>query len=209
MQFRNALIVVAIVAASGPPAAAQPAAESHVQWIRDHALSIRSVTAGSGFEDLQPLKKVIGDARIVSLGESTHGSREIFQMKHRLLEFLVAEMGFTIFSIEANMPEAWRLNDYVLRGEGDPKRLIAGMSFWTWNTREVGEMVDWMRQFNASGRGRAEFTGFDMQTPDVAMEVVLRFLKRGDAEQHATARDAYARAAKATHVAAGEFGVAT
>ena len=50
-----------------------------------------------------------------SLGEATHGSREFFQLKHRMLEFLATEMGFTIFSIEANMPEAYKLNDFVLR----------------------------------------------------------------------------------------------
>ncbi|HYN07815.1 MAG TPA: hypothetical protein VES67_10525 [Vicinamibacterales bacterium] len=74
--------------------------------------------AGRGFADLQPLKTISGDARIVSLGEATHGTREFFQLKHRILEFLATEMGFTIFSIEANMPEAYRLNDYVLTGAG-------------------------------------------------------------------------------------------
>jgi erythromycin esterase-like protein len=59
-----------------------------------------------------------------------HGSREFFQLKHRMLEFLATQMGFTIFSIEANMPEAYKLNDYILRGEGDPAKLIKGMYFW-------------------------------------------------------------------------------
>ena len=78
---------------------------------------------------MQPLKKIVGDARVVSLGEATHGSREFFQFKHRMLEFLATEKGFTIFSIEANMPEAYRLNDYVLNGKGDPAALIKGMYF--------------------------------------------------------------------------------
>ena len=127
---------------------------------------------------MQPLKKTIGDARIVSLGEATHGSREIFQLKHRMLEFLATEMGFTIFSIEANMPEAYRLNDYVLNGTGDPAQLLRGMYFWTWDTEEVLEMIRWMREFNRSGRGRVEFTGFDMQTPTVAAEIVRGFAPR-------------------------------
>ena len=82
--------------------------------------------AGHGFADLQPLKAVIGDARIVALGEGTHGTREFFRMKHRLTEFLAAEMGFTLFAIEANMPEAYRINEYVLTGKGDPKELLRG-----------------------------------------------------------------------------------
>ncbi len=63
------------------------------------------VLAKTGEHDLE--------RRIVSLGESTHGSREIFQMKHRMLEFLVTEMGFSIFSIEASMPESYAVGDYV------------------------------------------------------------------------------------------------
>ncbi len=58
-------------------------------------------------------------------------------MKHRLLEYLAANQGLTVFSIEANLPEAYRLNDYVLNGNGDPRALLRGMYFWTWNTQEV------------------------------------------------------------------------
>jgi erythromycin esterase len=90
------------------------------------------VAAGNpcGFADMQPLKKVIGNARIVALGDATLGTREVFQMKHRMLEFLVTQMGFNMFSIAGNMPEAYRLNDYVLNGNGDPVELIRGMYFW-------------------------------------------------------------------------------
>lgn len=190
------------------PAVAQEAPDATVAWIKERAVPIKTPEAGNGFEDLQPLKKIIGDARIVSLGESTHGSREIFQMKHRLVEFLASEMNFTIFSIEANMPESYRVNDYVLGGEGDPDKLIAGMYFWTWNTREVKDMVAWMRRFNAGKKGRIEFTGFDMQFPDVAMAEVLKFLKDGDEEQRASAEKAFDRAAQAKEGRSG-FGVAT
>ena len=103
------------------------------KWLQANAIPLKGVEAGRGFEDLQPLKKLIGSARLVSLGEATHGTREFFQLKHRMLEFLATEMGFTIFSIEANMPEAYRLNEYVLTGKGDPKQLLKGMYFWTWN----------------------------------------------------------------------------
>src|SRR5206468_9742301 len=110
-------------------------------WIASHAISLSTVEARHGFGDLQPLKRVIGDARIVSLGEATHGTREFFQLKHRMLEFLATEMGFTIFSIETNMPEAYRLNYYVLNGKGDPAALIQGMYFWPWSREEVLDMV--------------------------------------------------------------------
>ncbi len=60
-----------------------------VQWIKDNAIRLRTVQPRSGFSDMEPLKKVIGGSRIVELGEATHGTHEFFQLKHRMLEFLV------------------------------------------------------------------------------------------------------------------------
>jgi len=161
-----------------------------VDWIAANAVRLKTPEAGNGFADMQPLNKIIGNARIVSLGEATHGTREFFQLKHRMLEFLATEMGFTIFSIEANMPEAYRLNDYVLNGEGDPAKLLKGMYFWTWDTQEVLAMIQWMREFNKSGKGRVQFTGFDMQTPDVAGVIVRDFVTKNDTTYLADLRKA-------------------
>jgi erythromycin esterase-like protein len=174
-----------------------------VDWVRANAIKLTTPEAGHGFDDMQPLKKIIGDARIVELGEATHGTREFFQLKHRMLEFLATQMGFTIFSIEANMPEAYRLNEYVLTGKGDPKALLAGMYFWTWNTEEVLDMIQWMRQFNASGKGRVEFTGFDMQTTKVAVEIVRDFAKKYDEDYLAPLRIASDEAAAAKQLQPG------
>ena len=154
--------------------------QSPSEWVKARAIPLKTVVAGNGFDDLRPLARVIGNARIVSLGEATHGSREFFQLKHRMLEFLATEMGFTIFSIEANMPESYRLNDYVLNGTGDPASLLKGIYFWTWDTEEVLAMIRWMREFNASRRGRVQFTGFDMQTPAVAAGIVGDFVAKRD-----------------------------
>lgn len=184
-----------------------------VAWLRAHAIPLATVEAKHGFDDLQPLKQLIGDARIVSLGEATHGSREIFQLKHRMVEFLASEMGFTIFAIEANMPEAYRVNDYVLNGTGDPAQLLRGLYFWTWDTEEVLAMITWMRDFNQSGKGRIEFTGFDMQTPTVAVDLVRRFVAENDAAYLATFNEAAgllatANTGNAFGVANGNFPIA-
>ena len=154
--------------------------DEETAWIRAHAIPIATPTAGSGFADLQKLKSIIGDSRIVALGEATHGTKEFFQMKHRITEFLASEMGFTMFAIEANMPEAYRVNDYVLTGKGDPRELLKGMYFWTWNTQEVLDMIAWMRSFNASGKGRIQFVGFDTQTPGVALDIVRSYVSKTD-----------------------------
>src|SRR5215470_17062568 len=154
-------------------------------WIRGHAIPIATTEAGHGFADLQPLKKVIGTARLVELGEATHGTREFFQLKHRMLEFLVTEMGFNIFGIEATMPEGFDINDYVLTGKGDPGKALAALYFWTWNTDEVLGMIRWMQQYNADPRHarNVKFYGFDMQSAPRAAKNALSYLRRADAQR--------------------------
>lgn len=179
---------------------AEPPQESSVaaRWIRDHAIEVKTPVAGNGFDDLEPLKGVIGNARIVGLGEPTHGTREAFQFKHRLLEFLVEKMGFTIFAIEANMPESYALTRYIQGGDGDPRKLIDGMYFWTWNTEEVFQMVEWMRAWNAAHPGRTplQFTGFDMQNSTVAGKIAGDFLKAHAPDLAARAEKAFENAGK-------------
>ncbi|MBI2686181.1 MAG: erythromycin esterase family protein [Acidobacteria bacterium] len=177
---------------TAPPYIGEPI-PAQKSWIVENAIPFRTEKAGTGFDDLQPLKTLIGNARVVGLGEATHGTAEFFRMKHRLVEFLSNEMGFTVFAIEANMPEAYALNDYILNGRGDPKKLLQGMYFWTWNTQEVLEMVEWMRTFNASGRGRILFTGFDMQYAPVAAGIVRTFVNASDSAYTATLTANYAK----------------
>ena len=63
-----------------------------IAWLGENAIPVKSVVAGNGFDDLQPLKDILKDVRLVGLGEATHGTREFFQFKHRLLEFLAQEI---------------------------------------------------------------------------------------------------------------------
>jgi erythromycin esterase len=147
-----------------------------VEWLMTQAHPFGSDDPTLDHSDLIFMDELVGDARIVALGEATHGTAEFFRMKHRLLRYLAEEKGFTLFAIEASMPEAERLNDYVLGGDGDPAELIAGMYFWTWKTEEVLAMVEWMRQYNEQG-GHLEFHGNDMQFPGLAMRTALDFMQ--------------------------------
>ncbi|MBK6380306.1 MAG: erythromycin esterase family protein [Chitinophagaceae bacterium] len=155
---------------------AQTESNSAASWLNKNCIPIKYVKAENGFDDLNPLKDLIGDARIVSLGECTHGSSEVFSMKHRMLEYLVKEKGFTIFSIEANMPEAYALNEYIIDGKGDPRKLMAGMYFWTWYTQEVLDMIEWMKKYNETATKKIMFTGFDMQFSDVSIKILRKYL---------------------------------
>ncbi|NML38036.1 erythromycin esterase family protein [Chitinophaga sp. G-6-1-13] len=145
-------------------------------WLKTHAMPLKTVDAGHGSEDLQGLKPLVGDARIVALGECTHGSSEVFRMKHRLLEFLVTEMGFRIFAIEANLPETNIMNDYVLYGKGSAEKGLDAMYFWTWHTKEVLEMAKWMRAYNVAHPDKmVQFVGFDMQFTQGACDNLSQF----------------------------------
>ncbi|MFO0830287.1 MAG: erythromycin esterase family protein [Phycisphaerales bacterium] len=169
----HTIVLGIAAAATGQPSPAELA------WVSRNAVPIETVEAGHGFKDLEPLSPIFQRARVVGLGESTHGTREDFQMKHRLVEFLASQLGYTIFSIEASSPEAFRVDEYVSLGKGDPARLIGGMYFWTWNTEEVLSMVEWMRAFNQDstpGVNRIRFTGFDMQERRVSQSIVRQFI---------------------------------
>lgn len=174
------MLLLAALAPATVPSTAAAQDSTVTAWMKRHAQPFATCEPSDRLDDLKVLRDLVGNARIVALGEGTHGTREFFQLKHRITQYLASEMGFTVFAIEANLPEAWKLNDYVLGGPGDARALIAGMYFWTWDTEEVLAMVEWMRRFNTSGRGRIEFTGFDMQTPTVAADIVRSWLGEHD-----------------------------
>ena len=119
---------------------------------------------------------MIGDARIVALGENTRGTRDFFEMKTRVLRFLVEEMGFRTFAMQVNWPEARRVDRYVRTGQGDPDKLLAGLYHWWWNTESVLEVIEWMREHNAAG-GDVGFAGFDMLFSGMPLHNLRLFLR--------------------------------
>ncbi len=159
-----------------PPVPAEATA-----WIERNAVPFDGSHFSLPHNDLDYLHDLVGDARIVALGENTHGTRDFFQMKARVLRFLVEEMGFDAFAIEATWPEANRVNAFVRGGAGDPAELLSGLYFWTWNTESVLEMIEWMRSHNVAG-GDLGFYGFDMQYPGMALHNVLAFFAEVDAD---------------------------
>ncbi len=165
-----------------------------VAWLQENAIPLATTEPSENHDDLAFLSEMIGGARLVGLGEATHGSREFFTMKHRLVQYLVEEMGFTTFAIEANFPEAARINDYLHTGEGDPAELLAGMYYWMWNTQEVLDMILWMRSYNegVDETEQISFYGFDMQYPGAAPENVIGYLEQFDVEGADLATENYA-----------------
>ena len=160
-----------------PPPPPSPAA--YGAWLDANVEPFDGSHLSLPHDDLDFLRDLVGDARIVALGENTHGTRDFFEMKARILRFLVEEMDFDTFAIEATWPESRRLDTYVRTGVGDPAVLLSGLHFWTWRTESVLEMIEWMREHNEGG-GDVGFHGVDMQHPGMALHLVREFFRTTD-----------------------------
>ncbi|MBU1050530.1 erythromycin esterase family protein [Candidatus Bipolaricaulota bacterium] len=151
------------------------------EWLSSHVVVLETTDPTIPTNDTEPLRTIFGNARIVGLGEQTHGTKEFFDMKHRVLRFLVQEMGFTIFAMEADWVAARKVDDYILgKSSMPPATLIKQLGYWTWSTEEVLAMVRWMRDYN-DGRGDAppiRFVGVDIipQTVEGAGALFLDYL---------------------------------
>lgn len=148
--------------------------------LRKYVYPLRTYEPDSGdTKDLEVLKNLIGKSKVVALGEESHGSGPVFKMKNRIIQYLAENQGFDIFSIEANMPESYKLNDFTVEGKSDPRKLLAGIGPWVWRNEEVLDMVEWMHKYNQSGR-RITFTGFDMQLYQGAIDEIHNAFKENE-----------------------------
>ena len=111
---------------------------------------LESIDADGAFEDLQPLADLVGSAKVVGLGESAHGSSELFRLKHRLIEFLVSQLGFTAIAFEASHAGCLDLDRYVRQGSGDPAAALTGQGYTAWDCEEVRDLIQTIRAHNAS-----------------------------------------------------------
>ncbi|WP_433871500.1 erythromycin esterase family protein [Saccharopolyspora sp. CA-218241] len=165
-------------------------------WLADRAVALDA--------DPAPLRRIWDGVRVFGLGEAVHGAGEFFARKHRLIEFLVTELGIRVVAMEAAGSAARAVDDYVVRGVGDPAEVLAGLGFWTWNTGEVLALLEWLRAHNAARDlpQRVRFTGIDPQLPGssatarVAVDSVRDFLT-------ATAPESAARHADDLEAVAG------
>ena len=164
---------------SPPELSTEEIAELHA-WLNEDAVHLKTVAAGSGFDDMQPLKAMIGDSRIVALGEAAHGNRDFHRVKHRMFEFLVNEMDFTVFAIEATFAGALELNDYIVNGNGTPESALAALLYRAWRSEAMLDMVKWMRQHNATHERKIKFYGFDDKPATRSAKAVYDYLRKTD-----------------------------
>ncbi len=159
------------------------APEHVVSWIKENCIPISSPDPRNGYADLLPLKNIIGKARVVAIGENTHGTKEFFQMKHKFLEFLVEEMGFSVFVMEGVDISDNTINDYILNCTGDAENLPQALPS-VWHTDEIVNMLKWMREYNANPAHarKIKFYGVENGDPESFSQYVQHFLSKIDPE---------------------------
>jgi protein-L-isoaspartate(D-aspartate) O-methyltransferase len=145
--------------------------------------------------DLEPLLRRIGDARVVLLGEATHGTSEFYQMRDRISRELIERKGFNFIAIEGDWPDVARLDHYVRHAQYPPSEWTAFARFpvWMWRNREVRAFVDWLRERNASADPgkRVALHGLDLYSLYSSIRSVLTYLDDVDPETARVARHRY------------------
>ena len=164
------------------------------------ALNLVSHPVRTSPDDYDPLLERIGGAHFALLGEATHGTREFYRERARITRRLIAEKGFEAVAVEADWPDAYRVNRFV-KGEGDvlegadPLSGFLRFPQWMWRNAEVLDFVLWLRQWNDAlppGRRKVGFYGLDLYGLHASIEAVLAYLDVVDPEAALRARERYA-----------------
>ncbi len=150
-------------------------------------------------EDFDPLLALIGDARLVLIGEASHGTHEFYRIRAEITKRLIREKGFTAVAVEADWPDAYRVNRYVRGrpGDADAGEALAGFRRfpqWMWRNADVLDFVGWLRARNDAvpEAEQAGFYGVDLYSLHASMEAVLSYLRVVDPEAARRAQNRYA-----------------
>ncbi len=168
---------------------------AHAQAIAEQARPL-----AGGARDFDLLLARVGDARLVLLGEATHGSHDFYRIRNELTRRLICEKGFAAVAVEADWPDAYRVNRFVRGGGHDPTARDALADFsrfpqWMWRNADVLDFVGWLRDHNDHIRDparRVGFYGLDLYSLHASMAAVLAYLDTRDPEAAQRARGHYA-----------------
>ena len=158
---------------------------SFAEWVADHAITTDSLDPRVPLDDLEPLGKLVGDARVVGIGESAHYVREFYLLRHRLLRFLVERCGFTVYAPEAPFTQAHVIDGWIQGGPGTAEEVAAaGVAIDLGRCREFHEQLAWMRAHNRTATRRLRLVGTDVPgsggSPLPALEAVAGYLRGAD-----------------------------
>ncbi len=146
--------------------------------------------------DPGPILERLGDARLVLIGEASHGTSEFYRLRARLTRALIERRRFAFVAAEADWPDATQVDRYVRHRPPDPADEPPFIRFptWMWRNREVAGFVGWLHEWNAgrgSGGGRVGFHGLDLYSLRTSLRLVLDYLDRVDPAAARLARERY------------------
>jgi erythromycin esterase-like protein len=148
--------------------------------------------------DFDPLLDMVGEARFVLVGEASHGTHEFYRIRAEITKRLIREKGFAAVAVEADWPDAYRVNRYV-RGQGQDGDAVEALDGfrrfpqWMWRNADVLDFVGWLRTHNdATAGAKAGFYGLDLYSLHASMGAVLAYLRKVDPEAARRAQHRYA-----------------
>lgn len=166
---------------------AQKSGDSFERWAKAHAIQLQTVELGSDINDLRQLKSLIGAARVVAIGEPTHGAHEPLAFRNRLFRYLVEELGFTAIAIESGLPDSPPTSDFVAGGPGTVRQVVrSSLTCGLGAYQENEDLAQWMREYNAKAVSarKVRFYAIDLgrcgEGTPLAFENALTYLTRVD-----------------------------
>src|ERR1035437_1944157 len=159
--------------------------------------AVRPITGAC--DDYDALLDVVGGRRFVLIGEASHGTHEFYRERARITRRLIDDLGFNAVAVEADWPDAYRVNRYVMGLSHDRDADTALSDFrrfpsWMWRNRDVLQFIEWMRARNdaqAHPATKARFYGLDLYSLRASIEAVIEYLDRVDPVEARRARDRY------------------
>ncbi len=168
------------------------------QLSRDAEVVRREALRLSVPDDYERIISWVGDASVVLLGESTHGTDEFYEARALITRLLIEKRGFTGVAIEGDWPDAYRVNRYINTAEsvGDPADALGGFErfpTWMWRNSVVVDLISWLRARNAAAepRHRTGFYGLDLYSLRSSMKAVIDYLDKHDPAAARSARQSY------------------
>lgn len=156
---------------------------------------LRPLTGGP--TDYDPLLELIDDARFVLIGEASHGTHEFYRHRAQITKRLIVEKGFRAVAVEADWPDAYRVNVFV-RGQGEDQDSIDSLEgfqrfpTWMWRNADVLDFIGWLRNYNEQNQEtQTGFYGLDLYSLHASMRAVLDYLDKVDPEAARRARYRY------------------
>jgi erythromycin esterase len=145
---------------------------AEIAWLNQAAVPLLGVDPQKDTRDLDALSQWMGNARVVAVGEPTHGTGEVFRLRLRLLQYLVEKKGFNTLMLEDNLAEVGLMNRYVLTGSDTALRVLRRHLFPVWQNEEMLALIEWMRQYNRTHGPKLQFRGMDMQSAQQTQHIV-------------------------------------